>query len=197
MLFMRAFSRPGVCLADEQADALSTVKKFCDFEFNGFLDADKEIHTKEELIYFSKPYQKKIDKTLGGLSPYWPLWGTEPLDVIDSYKIGDINLSKNGAIVAVVYRVIARRNNWTGSVLHRDIDPVVPKDVRVQLHLELHNGKWQVVDPDRPRVSKQFLASYYRCTLHRPPNWFDTALDAQLMLVKKYIDNVLLLDSLK
>jgi hypothetical protein len=165
-----------------------SVENFCKFEFDGAQDAAQ----RAEMAHFSDSRVHELKAIMDGVSPYVFEWEASPLDVVESYKVGEVESSGNEATAKVTYEVLARRDSWGHEI------KVTPKKVvNVQLRLQRDGEHWKIIDPPFPRVSKNFLSSSYRGMVELPQTWYQHASKAQFLRLRKAIDTILFLDALK
>lgn len=176
------------CAQTARATPQETVGRFCAFEFRGAQDVEERL----KLVHFSDERVRELGKIMDGLSPYVFEWETEPLEVVDSYKVDQITISGEQANAIVTYELVAERSSWGGN-----IQPVSKTDITTQLQLEQYGNRWKVNDPPFPRVSKKFLTASYRGIFDLPPSWYQNASSAQLLRLRNAIDTILLIDKLK
>lgn len=182
-------SLPMIASAQAQLTApQEAIEKFCAFEFGGAQDVEERM----KLVHFSAARVRDLGKIMDGLSPYVFEWETEPLEVVDSYKVDRITVSGGEATATVTYEVVAKRRYWAGR-----IEPVPKNAVTAPLQLRLYRGRWKVEDPPYPRVSKRFLSSSYRGIPPMSQSWYQKASREQLVYVRNAINNILLLDDMK
>jgi hypothetical protein len=170
------------------AAAREAVGKFCALEFGGAQDVEQ----RQGLVHFTGARVRELSKIMDGLSPYVFEWETEPLEVVDSYRVGRVTVTGKDAAAWVTYQVVARRVSWGGR-----IERIPKKPMTVQLRLGLYEDQWKVTDPPFPRVSKGFLSSSYRGIFEVPRGWYQKASPEQLIRLRNAIDTILLLDELK
>jgi hypothetical protein len=89
-----------------------SVENFCKFEFNGAQDAAQ----RAEMAHFTDSRVHELKATMDGLSPYVFEWEASPLDVVESYKVGEVESSGTEATAKVTYKVLARRDSWGGEI---------------------------------------------------------------------------------
>jgi hypothetical protein len=171
-----------------QSKVDDVVKQFCDSEF---LDGAQDPEKRQGIIFLSDAYRQKAAKTMDGLSPYVFEWETAPLDVVDSYKIDKVTVTGSEASAVVVYRIVAKRSSWGGA-----LKKVTPNNHIVELHIILNNGKWQIIDPEQPRVSRKSLSDRYRELFSMSDKWYQNASDTQLLWLRSAIDNIIFLNEL-
>lgn len=171
-----------------QATPQETVEKFCAFEFGGAQDTEE----RTKLVHFSGAQMHELGKIMYPISPYVFQWDFEPLEVVDSYKLGRISVSGDKATALVTYELVAKRSSWGGK-----ITPVHKEAITTTLALMRYGNTWKVQNPPYPKVSKSFLISSYRASLSLGKSWYQDASREQLLWVKNMIDEILLLEKLK
>jgi hypothetical protein len=172
----------------QDGKARESVEEFCASDFRGA----QNVEQRQQLVHFSPARVRELAKIMDGLSPYVFEWEAEPLEVVDSYKVGQVTVTDEEATVSVTYEVVAQRTSWGGR-----IERVPKKAIATQLRLRRYGNNWKVNDPPFPRVSKQFLSSSYRGIFDLPQSWYQNASSAQLIRLRNAIDTILLLDELR
>jgi hypothetical protein len=172
---------------NQEQSVRATVHSFCDFELKGAQDPSQ----RAEMVEFSGSRLAEIKKNMGAVTPYLFEWEVSPLEVIQSFKVGNISVSGPQANAYVDYVIVARRDSWGGP-----IKSVPRTSLRSQLQLREVVGKWKVMNPAYPRVSGAFLSTSYRSLFQLPETWYQQASSAQLLWLRNGLDNILLLDSL-
>jgi len=128
--------QPISLIAQSDEDVVrQSVGKFCNLEFNGADDPAQ----REGLIQLSDSRVHQLKTIMNGMSPYVFEWETSPLDVVDSYKIGDVKVLNGEASVIVRYAVVAQRDSWGGQ-----IKGATSKIVSTRLRLRLDGAHWKV-----------------------------------------------------
>src|SRR5712692_5893781 len=139
---------------DVQETVKRTVESFCKSEF----DADTPDKCKM-LIKFSSTRAAEEEKR----DPLFHGWGValgwDPLFVVDSYKVIDVEVKNDHAVATVVYKRIARSEGKDSIIA----DPKDSDMTKVDL---IYDGKqWWILDPPLPRVSKRALVEFYQDNL--------------------------------
>ncbi len=84
-------------------------------------------------------------------------WDSERLSVVDSFEVTNIKINNSKATVNVKFEEFACTGNkgYGRSPLIKTI-----KESVVTYSLENKNGRWLVIDPPIPRISKKALVDY-------------------------------------
>jgi len=136
-----------------QADPKKLVQEYCEAEFKGAQDIRMKV------VKFgprkTAPEQEKNsgrgEKEAKVINFY-----SDPLVVVDSYVIRDVDVSGNTAEATVAYRRLASTDGISGKkyVVDRKSSDVV------KLSLSFDGSHWWINDPPLPRVSKWALIEY-------------------------------------
>ncbi len=137
--------------AENIGGAREFIDNFLKSEFNGGQD-----NRVDNAVY--SPERKKLIKEMyGPLKGEIFFWESEKLCVVDNYKIKDIMINQSKAFVDVKFEEFACTGNkgYGRSPLIKTI-----KESVVTYSLENKNGRWLVIDPPIPRISKKALVDY-------------------------------------
>ena len=130
------------------------VEIFCQIEFEG----DQESR-RYETIWYSEKEVTRRKKQRFPLPVHSFAAGSDPLFVVASYQITEVQPQGKHATAKVRYKRLVRTEDW-GSLARRIIPEKNDNDL-VTLNLIFENSRWWVLDPPPPRVSKQVLIEYY------------------------------------
>jgi len=136
--------------------AHQAVENFCQMEFEG----DQEPR-RYETIWYSKQEAIKRKQQRDPLPIHSLIFDQDPLVVVASYQIVNVSVQTRSdrASAKVKYRRIARAEGDTQETWHLVAE--APRDEIITLTLIFENGRWWVLDPSSPRVSKGALIQYY------------------------------------
>lgn len=147
-----------------------TIKKvvatYCENDFNGVADI------RTTLVKYSNnrlEVEKKRDPELLGKVIAFE---ADPIMVVNSYKIQQIVVNNNKAVANVAYDRIAKSKGH-GLPGRKILSEKVKQEI-VELHLINEKGRWLVVDPPLPRISKQALMQYYKGYIESMEKWIHT-----------------------
>ncbi len=163
------------------------IEEFCQAEFKG---------TEERYDYakFSREYEAKKRAEGNEFDGHVNVWDWDPLFVVASYKVRDVDIKDNHASAIVVYKRLAQSKG------HGRITPdYVGEDV-VKYNLIYDGAKWWLVDPPLPRISKDALVAIYKGIVDRMgPKWLEAPgrSEAQKQYYRERVETLKILQSLQ
>ncbi len=170
------------------------VETFCQAEFMG------NSRIRLDVVKYSKKrylVEKKRDPDFAGKALYWD---NDPLYVVASYKILDIEVAKDkqSARATAAYKRLARTEG-DGELKRKLIADSMERDI-VILHLIYQGSKWWIFDPPPPRISLTAIMQYYKSTLETMgSNWLERPeiSEAQKQSYRKLQQDLKILEGLK
>ncbi|MBI5374948.1 MAG: hypothetical protein HZA77_05905 [Candidatus Schekmanbacteria bacterium] len=137
----------------QEVDAKKTLQEFCSSEFNGIRDA------RVFYVTFSPDQAARDDKINPPVGAVDKTWDWDPLVVVDSYKIKNIEVKGERAVVEVSYTRLANTESYGYN--RKLIENYMENDV-VKFQMVFKDGNWKVFDPPEPRISYEAIVNYYR-----------------------------------
>jgi len=136
-----------------QADPKTLVQEYCDAEFKGAQDIRMKV---VKLNPKRAASEKAATPERGDNAGKVVNFSSDPLVVVDSYVIRDVQVSKDTAEATVAYRRLASTGGVSGRkyVIDRKSSDIV------KLSLSFDGSRWWITDPPLPRVSKWALIEY-------------------------------------
>ena len=170
------------------------VEAFCQAEFMG------NSGIRLDVVKYSKKrhlVEKKRDSDFAGKALYWD---NDPLYVVASYKIVDIEVAKDkkSAQATVAYKRLVRTEG--DGVLKRKLIPDFMERDIVRLQLIYEDSKWWIFDPPLPRISLDAIIQDYKGTLQdMGNNWLERpdVSEAQKQYYRKRKQDLKILEGLK
>lgn len=131
--------------------------EYCRSEFNGdeYIRQDLATYSRKRIMEVKKSDPELIQLRFIG-------WESDPLYIVSAYKIIDIKIGKKQAVASVEYVRLARTEGF--GHLDRKIIPDYNEQDVVLLNLVYEKGKWKILDPPLPRISKDALYKYFMDT---------------------------------
>ncbi len=132
---------------------MKLVKEFCESEFNGAQDirvkvAKFTVTTQPDVRGKSSPVSDEGGRMVN--------FYTDPLVVVDSYKIQGVHVADGRAEAAVVYKRLANSGGISGG--RYMVDRNDPDAVRMSIQYD--GTRWWIKDPPPPRVSRWALIEF-------------------------------------
>ncbi|HQI02497.1 MAG TPA: hypothetical protein PLF54_00390 [Deltaproteobacteria bacterium] len=135
-----------------QSDPKTLVQEYCDAEFKGAQD----IRIKVVKLDPKKASEKEAASDRGDKHGKVINFSSDPLVVVDSYVIRDVQVSKDTAEATIAYRRLASTDGIAGKRYMADRKS---NDI-VKLSLSFDGSRWWITAPPLPRVSKWALIEY-------------------------------------
>lgn len=131
------------------------VEEYCLAEFNG------DRYIRQDLATYSRKRLMEEKKKNPELIAYDIMsWEGDPLYVVSAFKILDIKIEKKKAVVTVEYFRLAKTEGF--GHLDRKIIPDYNEHDIMTLNLIYEKGKWKIIDPPLPRISKDALLRFFK-----------------------------------
>lgn len=142
---------------DSPQDALVrvVVDEYCRAELNGneAIRQDLATYSRKRLIEEKKRNPELVAYQIIS-------WEGDPLYVVSGFKVLDIKIEKKSVVASVDYTRLARTEGI--GHLERKIIPDYKEHDVLSVNLVFEKGKWKILDPPQPRVSKEALLSFYK-----------------------------------
>jgi hypothetical protein len=168
------------------ANVRQTVETFCKSEFDA-----GEFEQRAKVVRFSPERQQTEKRRSGPASPYVVFWLWDPLFVVTSYDIKDIQIDGKNAVASIAYNRVAE-SNGRGEIISSNKYPDI-----VTLNLAYEDNNWWVIDPPLPRVSLKVLIQLYDDNINsRTSKWLEQASDAQKKEYYKKVEGLKTLNSI-
>jgi hypothetical protein len=173
----RVFLVIGMASSFGHADSSSTTNKtkavgaqraaeqFCQAEFAGIVDI------RQSLVRYSptrRDLEKAKDPELEGLVISIE---ADPVFVVDSYRITEVTVGKR-ATATILYRRLARSQGE--GLPGRELVPDCRNEDSVKLTLQYAKGRWYIIDPPPPRISREVLIEYYQNSVQQMEGWINS-----------------------
>jgi hypothetical protein len=138
---------------ESENDIRKVVSSYCEADFTGVKDIRIDL-AKFSLGRDSK--EKRTDPLFGGRVVYWE---GDPLFVVDSYRIVEVNVLDQRATAEVEYRRLARTKGIGDQ--KRKIVPDYVEHEMVRINLAYEGSRWWILDPPLPRIGINAIVDYY------------------------------------
>ncbi|WMJ08684.1 hypothetical protein [Nitrosomonas sp. sh817] len=150
-----------------EVDAVRIVaEKFCYADFEG--DPDIRMDIAKYTTSRRKEESRKDPELLGKVIAF----EADPIFVVKSFKITNILVEKNTAVVTVIFDRIAK-SMGSGLPGRKIITDDLKQDV-VKLQFIRDQEKWWILDPPIPRVSVKALHQFYKDRIDSMADWIFT-----------------------
>ena len=176
--------------------ASSVLLQFCQSEFDG-PEVNGVSDIRFDFIKYSTArakIEKKRDPDSSGLVVYFD--GT-PLVVVATFRIESVRLHGKEALASVSYVRLASTHG-NGQASRRFFKDPESAEI-VNYHLLYTSGRWWILDPPMPRISRASLIKGYKQIINeRDAGWFDLpdVTEAQKQLARKQADELKFLEDL-
>lgn len=154
MLEAESQSKARMFEAESQSKARRVVEKFCSAE----ADAD-EFERREEIIHITSDDSERWFNEVPDYPSYMFNFLDHSFDIIDSYEIFDVHISKDSGVAKVKYKVIGHSIGVVDGGLK--VSRTLPSSEIINLDLIRISGQWKILDPPKPKVMIPQLIKAY------------------------------------
>lgn len=147
--------------SSDKVEALSVITKFCAAEFQGIRDI------RIELAVYDKVREKELEVLDPQLKGRVIFWDGDPIMVVSTFTVVDVNLNNTTGTALVEYRLIM--DTAGDGVINRIFNKNCSRRHTVTYSLIRKKNKWFVHNPPIPHISLGALMKYYSLEINSMP----------------------------